>query len=82
MEEHRQAVKQDAQEREDFLIERIHEAILLIRDQKKPLTLQNIADCVGKKVNSLRKYPRIDALFQQQLPGELGNRFDLPENSK
>lgn len=65
MEENRRAIEQQAQRREEMLIESINDAKLQLQQQQKPLTLRNIARMVGMNVNSLRKYPRIDALFKE-----------------
>jgi len=58
-------MEQRAEQREEMLLERIHEAIRGLQQQQEPLTLQSIARMIDMKVNSLRKYPRINALFKQ-----------------
>ena len=65
IEERRRVMKQQAEQREEMLLERIHEAIQRLQHQKELLTLQNIARTIGMKVNTLRKYPRVNALFKQ-----------------
>ena len=72
IEERIRVVKQQVQQREDALIERIDEAIQQLQEQKKPLTLQNIATIVGMTKISLRRYPRIDSLFRHLLEDRKG----------
>lgn len=74
IEERRRTLKQLTQQREDFLLERIHEAIRQLLEQKEALTLSKIADMVGMKLNSLRKYPRIDALFRRLMEDKKSKR--------
>ena len=65
IEENRQARRQQAQQREAVLFERVQAAIHQISEEGKPLTLQNIKRQVGMSIAGLRRYPLIKALLQQ-----------------
>ncbi|HEY6540902.1 MAG TPA: TniQ family protein [Ktedonobacteraceae bacterium] len=65
IEERRLVMEQQARQREEILLERTHEAIQQLHKQGERLTPQSIARMIGLSRNSLRKYPRIDALFQE-----------------
>lgn len=65
IEERRQVMEQQAEQREEMLLERIHEAIHQLQQQQEPLTLRSIARLIGMSANSLWKYPGINALFKQ-----------------
>jgi transcriptional regulator with XRE-family HTH domain len=61
----RQARQQQAQQREELLLEEIQNAVHKLREQSMPVTLKQIGRMVGMTVVALRKYSRIDRLFQQ-----------------
>lgn len=65
IEERRQVMEQQAEQREAMLLERVHEAIQQLQQRGDVLTLQGIARLIGMNANSLRKYPRINAQFKQ-----------------
>lgn len=63
--EFRQAREHQARQREELLLEHTENAIHELREQNMPVTLKNIGRMVGITGTALRKYPRIDELFQQ-----------------
>jgi AraC-like DNA-binding protein len=65
VEEKRQSRRQQAQQRETALIERIKAAIHQLSMEGKPLTLQDIKRQVGMSVAGLKRYPLIKALLQK-----------------
>jgi transcriptional regulator with XRE-family HTH domain len=65
IEERRQVMEQQAEQREAILLERVHEPIQQLEQQGEALTLQSIARLIGMSANSLWKYPRINAQFKQ-----------------
>jgi transcriptional regulator with XRE-family HTH domain len=65
LDEKRQVREQQAQQREEALLERIHHTIQQLKGSNQPVRLKTIAESAGMTVASLLKYPRIKVLLQQ-----------------
>ena len=68
--------QQQAQQREEMLIQRIEDAMLQLSCEGPPLTLQSIADIIGMSIASLRKYPCINKMFDDLVQERKKRRSD------
>lgn len=65
LDEKRQVREQQAQQREEVLLERIRHTIQQLKGSNQPVRLNTIAESAGMTVASLLKYPRIKVLLNQ-----------------